>query len=374
MGSGQYTIPEGYAAVKLVKAGWRSNNLDPNARHCMASAVAAFMQVYGIDEPAGCYDDIELTDTVVTWGANMAEMHPMLWARVVDHRLRKGSRIFNLTTYSNRTSDAADLEIVFKPQTDLAIWNYIAREIVKRDAVDHEFVNKHCVFAAGPRDIGFGMPATDDHAFPAELDTLARQRVVTLTREEAIAQGLDPSKTTWWSRSRRTGGRPLADHLRRVQEGLEPYTLDFMAELAKGDPDESIDDFKAKLKELADYYADPNARSSRSGRWDSTSTPAAPGSTSRPTWCTCSRASRPGPDRALFRSPVSRRHAAPPARWGPSPTDFPPTWWSPTRSIGHCRKRSGGCRPAPSTPRSAATSPSRCATSSRAPCAGCGCR
>ena len=38
---------------KLVKAGWRSNNLDPNARHCMASAVAAFMQTFGIDEPAG---------------------------------------------------------------------------------------------------------------------------------------------------------------------------------------------------------------------------------------------------------------------------------------------------------------------------------
>lgn len=29
-GSGQYTIPEAYAASKLVKAGWRSNNLDPN--------------------------------------------------------------------------------------------------------------------------------------------------------------------------------------------------------------------------------------------------------------------------------------------------------------------------------------------------------
>jgi len=65
MGSGQYLIQEGYAAVKLLKAGWRSNNLDPNARHCMASAVAGFMQTFGIDEPAGCYDDIELTDTVV---------------------------------------------------------------------------------------------------------------------------------------------------------------------------------------------------------------------------------------------------------------------------------------------------------------------
>jgi nitrate reductase NapA len=37
-GSGQYTIMEGVAAVKLMKAGFRSNNIDPNARHCMASA------------------------------------------------------------------------------------------------------------------------------------------------------------------------------------------------------------------------------------------------------------------------------------------------------------------------------------------------
>ena len=38
-GSGQWTIWEGYAAAKLWMAGFRSNNLDPNARHCMASAV-----------------------------------------------------------------------------------------------------------------------------------------------------------------------------------------------------------------------------------------------------------------------------------------------------------------------------------------------
>ncbi|MCB1960201.1 MAG: molybdopterin-dependent oxidoreductase, partial [Rhodocyclaceae bacterium] len=47
-GSGQWTVFEGYAASKLWKAGFRSNNLDPNARHCMASAVAGFMRTFGI--------------------------------------------------------------------------------------------------------------------------------------------------------------------------------------------------------------------------------------------------------------------------------------------------------------------------------------
>jgi len=262
MGSGQYTIPEGYAAVKLAKAGWRSNNLDPNARHCMASAVAGFIQVFGIDEPAGCYDDIELTDTIVTWGANMAEMHPMLWARVVDHRLRSEDiRVVNLTTYSNRTSECADHELVIAPQSDLAIWNFIAREIVKNNAVDTDFVNAHCVFATGPTDIGFGMPATDTFAFPAELDTLARQRVVTLSREEAIGQGLDPSKEHVVEQ--KAAAKANAHWLITFDEfkkGIEPYTLDFTAKLAKGDPDESIDDFKAKLQLLADFYADPNRK------------------------------------------------------------------------------------------------------------------
>src|SRR5690606_9100060 len=71
-GSGQWTIWEGYAASKLFKAGFRSNNLDPNARHCMASAVVGFMRTFGIDEPMGCYDDIEQADAFVLWGSNMA--------------------------------------------------------------------------------------------------------------------------------------------------------------------------------------------------------------------------------------------------------------------------------------------------------------
>jgi nitrate reductase NapA len=262
MGSGQYTIMEGYAAVKLAKAGWRSNNLDPNARHCMASAVAAFMQVFGIDEPSGCYDDIELTDTVVTWGANMAEMHPMLWARIMDERLRRpGYRVINLTTYTNLTSAGADFEIVFKPNADLAIWNYVAREVLKRKAVDRDFVKRHCVFAAGPADIGFGLRDDDAKAFPAERDTLGRQRLTLLTRDEAIAQGLDPDgRHEVAQASRGKAGAHWLVSFEDFAKGLEPYDLDFVARVAKGDPDEKMEDFKGKLKLLAAEYADPRRK------------------------------------------------------------------------------------------------------------------
>ena len=58
-GSGQMPITEGYLLSKFWKAGLKSNNVDPNARLCMASAVVGFMNVFQTDEPAGCYADLE---------------------------------------------------------------------------------------------------------------------------------------------------------------------------------------------------------------------------------------------------------------------------------------------------------------------------
>jgi nitrate reductase NapA len=157
-GSGQWTIWEGYAAAKLFKAGFRSNNIDPNARHCMASAVAGFMRTFGIDEPMGCYDDIEATDAFVLWGSNMAEMHPLLWTRVTDRRLSAPHvRVHVLSTFEHRSFDLADNTLVFKPQTDLYILNAIANHIIKRGRVNKDFVAKHTVFKRGQTDIGYGL-------------------------------------------------------------------------------------------------------------------------------------------------------------------------------------------------------------------------
>jgi len=220
-GSGQYTIDEGYAAAKFMKAGIRSNNIDPNARHCMASAVAGFIQTFGIDEPPGCYDDIELTDTVVLWGANMAECHPILWSRITDRKLtHQPMKVVNLSTFGNRCSDIADLEIIFTPQTDLAIQNFIARHMLEKGAINQSFVDKHCIFAAGAEDIGYGLP--DDH--PREQGQSMRDKA----------------------------GAHWAISFAEFKEKLAPYTAEYVSGLS-GVP-------KEKLIELADLYADPKRK------------------------------------------------------------------------------------------------------------------
>jgi nitrate reductase NapA len=166
-GSGQWTIWEGYAASKLYKAGFRSNNLDPNARHCMASAVTGFMRTFGIDEPMGCYDDLEQADAFVLWGANMAEMHPILWSRLTDRRLSNSQvKVVVLSTFENRCFELADVPIVFTPQTDLAILNFIANHIIQTGKVNKDFVQKNVNFHKGVTDIGYGLRA----AHPLEKD------------------------------------------------------------------------------------------------------------------------------------------------------------------------------------------------------------
>lgn len=157
-GSGQWTVWEGYAANKLFKGGFRSNNVDPNARHCMASAAFGFMRTFGMDEPMGCYDDFEHADAFVLWGSNMAEMHPILWTRVTDRRLSYPHvKVAVMSTFEHRSFDLADIPIVFTPQSDLAILNYIARHIIKTNRVNRDFVDKHTIFRRGNTDIGYGL-------------------------------------------------------------------------------------------------------------------------------------------------------------------------------------------------------------------------
>jgi nitrate reductase NapA len=146
-GSGQWTIPEGYAALKFMKGGLGSNQIDPNARLCMASAVTGFMSTYGVDEPASCYDDLDVTDAVILWGNNPAEMHPVLFSRLIDRRSRGETvTLIDIGTRRTRTTPFAQHFLQFKPHSDLAIVNGIAAYLIAHDAYDKDFVSKHCAF------------------------------------------------------------------------------------------------------------------------------------------------------------------------------------------------------------------------------------
>lgn len=146
-GSGQWTIPEGYIAQKFMKGGLSNNHIDPNARLCMASAVTGFLSTYGVDEPAGTFTDLDKADVVICWGNNPAEMHPVLFSRLIDRRAR-GEKItlIDIGTRRTRTTDHAQHYLEFKPHTDTAIANGIAHLLIQKGTYDKTFVEKYCNF------------------------------------------------------------------------------------------------------------------------------------------------------------------------------------------------------------------------------------
>ncbi len=157
-GSGQWTVSDGYAALKWFKGCMGSNNVEANARLCMASAVTGFITTFGADEPMGCYDDFEKADAFVLWGNNMAEMHPVLFSRILERR-RTASwvQIVDLATRRTPTTEWADMHLSMEPQSDLAIANAIARIIVNTGRYDKKFINEHTVFRSGKENIGYGL-------------------------------------------------------------------------------------------------------------------------------------------------------------------------------------------------------------------------
>jgi nitrate reductase NapA len=131
-----------------------------------------------MDEPMGCYDDIDHADTFVLWGNNMAEMHPVLFSRLLERRRVDPSvKIIDLATRTTRTSFAADESILFAPQTDLAIANAICHQLIKDGRIDRRFIQRHCVVKKGRTDIGYGLEDTfkfDDVAENSSFEQYVR--------------------------------------------------------------------------------------------------------------------------------------------------------------------------------------------------------
>lgn len=187
----------------------------------MASAAVGFMRTFGMDEPMGCYDDIEAADAFVLWGSNMAEMHPILWTRITDRRLSVPSvKVAVLSVFEHRSFDLADIPVIFKPQTDLAMLNYIANYIIQNKKVNTEFVNKHCTFKRGTEDIGYGL--RPEHPLQKKAKNAANAGDMTPMTFEAF------------------------------RDYVKPYTAEYVSKLS-GVPE-------AKLKALAELYADPKIK------------------------------------------------------------------------------------------------------------------
>src|SRR5262249_30750124 len=165
-GSGQLFSEESYTANKLFKAGIRTNNVDANARLCMASAAGGYTQVYGKDEPPGSYEDIDHADCIFIIGANPFECHPPLFERVQQRRrASKKCPLIVVDPRRTRTAELADIHLAPVPGADLLLLNAMAQVICEDGLLDTDFIEKHVRFSDGQNTVDLTV-LTPQHSRP----------------------------------------------------------------------------------------------------------------------------------------------------------------------------------------------------------------
>ena len=142
--SGQL-LTEDYAVFnKLARALVGTNNIDTNSRLCMSSAVSGYKMTLGADAPPACYDDLDLADTVMIAGSNMAYAHPVLFRRLADAKAhRPGMKIIVVDPRRTDTCDIADLHLAINPGSDVALFHAMLNVMVWEDLIDRDYIAQH---------------------------------------------------------------------------------------------------------------------------------------------------------------------------------------------------------------------------------------
>jgi assimilatory nitrate reductase catalytic subunit len=141
--SGQLLTEDYYAANKLMKGFVGSGNIDTNSRLCMASAVAAHTRAFGEDVVPCTYDDLDEADLILLVGSNTAWCHPVIWQRIEKAREQRGTRLVVIDPRRTETAEQADLHVPVAPDGDVALFNALLAEMLKRGLVDEAYLAEH---------------------------------------------------------------------------------------------------------------------------------------------------------------------------------------------------------------------------------------
>ncbi len=139
--SGQLLTEDYYVANKLIKGFIGTANIDTNSRLCMASTVAGHKRAFGTDTVPGNYEDLELADTIVLVGSNLAWCHPVLYQRILAAKAeRPEMKIIVVDPRQTASCDGADLHVALAPGSDVALFNGLLAEIDRAGVTDADFL------------------------------------------------------------------------------------------------------------------------------------------------------------------------------------------------------------------------------------------
>ncbi|BAE48974.1 formate dehydrogenase subunit alpha [Paramagnetospirillum magneticum] len=139
LGSAKGSNEEAYLFQKLVRTGFKSNNVDHCTRLCHASSVAALLEGIGSGAVTAPVAEVANAEVIVLIGANPSANHPVA-ASFIKNAVKGGAQLVILDPRGQALTRFASHHLKFNNGTDVALLNAMLHVIVAEELYDRDFV------------------------------------------------------------------------------------------------------------------------------------------------------------------------------------------------------------------------------------------
>ncbi|HZV93433.1 MAG TPA: formate dehydrogenase subunit alpha, partial [Caldimonas sp.] len=140
-GSAKGSNEEAYLFQKLVRTGFRNNNVDHCTRLCHASSVAALLEGVGSGAVSNPVNDVAHAELILIIGSNPTSNHPVA-ATWMKNAAQRGTRIVLADPRRTEISRHAWRTLQFNADTDVAMLNALIHTVIEEGLVDQSFVSE----------------------------------------------------------------------------------------------------------------------------------------------------------------------------------------------------------------------------------------
>jgi len=141
LGSAKMTNEGSYLFRKL-GAFWGTNNTDHQARICHSTTVTGVANTWGYGAMTNSYNDIRNAKTLLIWGGNPAEAHPVSLQHLLEGKELNKANFVVVDPRMTRTAAHATEYVRLRPGTDIPVLYGMMWHILKNGWEDKEFIKQ----------------------------------------------------------------------------------------------------------------------------------------------------------------------------------------------------------------------------------------
>ncbi|MFC4533118.1 formate dehydrogenase subunit alpha [Sphaerisporangium dianthi] len=142
--SARATNEENYLIQKFMRVVIGTNNVDNCSRLCHAPSAAGLTASFGLAGGTDLFEDAERADCLLVVGANPAEAHPVVGARLLQRVLR-GAGLIVIDPRAVGLARYADTHLRPRPGTNVALFHGLAHVLLAEGLTDQEFLREHAI-------------------------------------------------------------------------------------------------------------------------------------------------------------------------------------------------------------------------------------